>query len=170
MRPIVVALAVLAAAPAARAQPSPWGAAKGALGGAAVQKLQKQLNARLLEEGRKNQCAFKVDSDALEPGCDAKARRLANAVIDAKKKLEAAGVKSFKFTVSGHTDTSGDAQHNQALSARRAEAIRKQLVAKGVPEGDIEAVGMGARRPLVKPDDTPAKKAKNRRYEVQVTL
>jgi len=46
----------------------------------------------------------------------------------------------------------------------------KQLVAKGVPAGDIESVGMGSERPLVKPDDTPAKKAKNRRYEVVVKL
>jgi outer membrane protein OmpA-like peptidoglycan-associated protein len=29
---------------------------------------------------------------------------------------------------------------------------------------------MGSEKPLVKPDDTPAKKAKNRRYEVQVKL
>jgi outer membrane protein OmpA-like peptidoglycan-associated protein len=29
---------------------------------------------------------------------------------------------------------------------------------------------MGSERPLVKPDDTPAKRAKNRRYEVQVEL
>jgi outer membrane protein OmpA-like peptidoglycan-associated protein len=27
---------------------------------------------------------------------------------------------------------------------------------------------MAAERPLVTPDDTPAKKAKNRRYEIQV--
>ena len=29
---------------------------------------------------------------------------------------------------------------------------------------------MGSERPIVKPDDTPAKKAKNRRYEVEVKL
>ncbi len=46
----------------------------------------------------------------------------------------------------------------------------KELVAKGIPQNEIESVGMGSERPLVKPDDTPAKKAKNRRYEVQVKL
>ena len=35
---------------------------------------------------------------------------------------------------------------------------------------EIESVGMGSERPLVKPDDTPAKQAKNRRYELQVKL
>ena len=29
---------------------------------------------------------------------------------------------------------------------------------------------MGSERPVVTPDDTPAKKAKNRRYEIQVRL
>jgi outer membrane protein OmpA-like peptidoglycan-associated protein len=29
---------------------------------------------------------------------------------------------------------------------------------------------MGSDRPLVTPDNTPAKKAKNRRYEIQVRL
>ncbi len=37
-------------------------------------------------------------------------------------------------------------------------------------DAEIEAVGLGADRPLVKPDDTPAKKARNRRYEVRVRL
>jgi OOP family OmpA-OmpF porin len=91
-------------------------------------------------------------------------------VIDAKKRLEAAGVRSFKFEVSGHTDTSGSAAHNKELSEKRAERMKKELVAKGVPDGDVTAVGMGSERPLVKPDNTPAKKAKNRRYEVRVRL
>jgi len=46
----------------------------------------------------------------------------------------------------------------------------KELVARGVPERDIIAVGMGSKRMLVKPDNTPAKKATNRRYEIQVEL
>ncbi len=48
--------------------------------------------------------------------------------------------------------------------------IEKELVAKGIPQAEIESVGMGSERPLVKPDNTPAKKAKNRRYEIQMKL
>ena len=48
--------------------------------------------------------------------------------------------------------------------------IERELVTKGVPATEIISVGMGSERPLVKPDDTPAKKAKNRRYEIQVRL
>jgi OOP family OmpA-OmpF porin len=159
----------LLAAPAARAQTA-WDLGKKAAGGAATGKLEKEINKRLLAESRKNQCSFKVDSDVLEKGCDPKAKRLANAIVDAKKRLNSAGVKNFKFEVSGHTDTSGKAEHNRELSAKRAEAIRKELVAKGIPDGEVVAVGKGADEPLVKPDDTAAKKAKNRRYEVRVRL
>jgi len=166
----IVALApLLALAPAARAQ-APWDVAKKAAGQATVGKLEKELNRRLLDEGRKNQCSFKTDTDQLEKGCDAKMKRLANVLVDSKKKLDAAGVQNFKFVVSGHTDSSGSAAHNKDLSAKRAAVIEKELVAHGVPKAEIESVGMAAERPLVKPDDTPAKKAKNRRYEIQVRL
>jgi len=136
----------------------------------ATGKLEKEINARLLDEARKNQCSFKSDSDALEPGCDGKAQKLANAIIDAKKKLSSAGVSGFKFEVSGHTDTRGAAQHNEELSAKRAAVMVKELVAKGVPSDEIVSVGRGSTQPLVKPDNTPAKQAKNRRYEVRVRL
>lgn len=169
MRTILVAALLTLLAPVARAQ-TPWDTAKKAAGQATVGKLEKEINKRLLDEGRKNQCSFKTDTDVLEPGCDAKMQRLANALVDAKKKLDNAGVKNFKFVVSGHTDTSGSAAHNKELSAKRAAMVQKQLVAKGVPDGEIESVGMGSERPLVKPDNTPAKKAKNRRYEIQVKL
>lgn len=167
-RAIVVA-ALLAAAPSALAQ-VPWDVAKKAAGKATVGKLEKEINKRLLDEGRKNQCSFKTDTAELEKGCDQKMRRLANVLVDAKKKLNSAGVSNFKFEVSGHTDTTGSAEHNKELSARRAAVIEKELVAKGISQQEIESVGMGSSRPLVKPDDTPAKKAKNRRYELRVKL
>jgi OmpA-OmpF porin, OOP family len=138
------------------------------LGKVATGKLESEVNARLLTEARKNQCSFKSDKDELEPGCDAKAQKLATTMIDVKKKLVAAGVSGFKFEVSGHTDTRGAAAHNKELSAKRAAVMVKQLVAKGVPESEIISIGMGSEQPLVQPDNTPAKQAKNRRYEVRV--
>ncbi len=165
----VLAAALLALAPAALAQ-SAWDMAKKAAGSSTTKQLEKEVNKRLLEEGRKNQCSFKSGTDVLEPGCDGKMKKLSNALVDAKKKLNSAGVQNFKFVVSGHTDSSGNAAQNKELSKKRAAVIEKELVAKGIPEADIESVGMGSEKPLVKPDDTPAKKAKNRRYEVQVKL
>ena len=132
------------------------------------EKIAAQVNKKLLAEGRKNQCSFKSGTDVLEAGCGSKARKLANAIIDVKKTLQSQGQTGFKFIVSGHTDSSGDAARNKELSARRAQVMVKELVANGVNADDIEAVGMGSEKMLVKPDNTPAKKAKNRRYEVQV--
>ena len=170
MRPAALLLLSLSILPArARAQ-SAWDLGKQIAGGAASSKLEKEINKRLLTESRKNQCSFKTDTDVLEKGCDPKARRLASALVDAKKRLEAAGVRNFKFEVSGHTDTSGSAAHNRELSQRRADRMKAELVSKGVPVGDIAAVGMGSDRLLVKPDNTAAKKARNRRYEVQLRL
>lgn len=134
----------------------------------ANKEIAAKVNQRLLAESRKNQCSFKSGTDALEPGCDTKARKLAGVIIDVKKTLQSQGHGGFKFIVSGHTDSSGDPAKNKELSARRAQVMVKELVSKGVSQDDIEAVGMGSERMLVKPDDTPAKKAKNRRYEVEV--
>ncbi len=144
------------------------GKAAGVAGNAARDKAVKEANARLLAEGRKNQCSFKTDSDQLMPGCDAKIRKLADTLVDVKKHLNIAGVTSFKFEVSGHTDSSGKPEHNKELSAKRAAVIAKELEGRGIPASEIVSVGMGSERPLVTPDNTPAKKAKNRRYEIQI--
>jgi OmpA-OmpF porin, OOP family len=144
------------------------GKAASAGGNAARDKAVKEVNAKLLAEGRKDQCSFKTDSDELAPGCDAKVKKLANTLVDVKKRLKVAGVTSYKFEVSGHTDSSGKAAHNKELSGKRAAVMVRELVAKGISPGEIISIGMGSERPLVTPDDTPAKKAKNRRYEIQV--
>jgi OmpA-OmpF porin, OOP family len=171
MRPSILAAAlVLSLAPGFARSQTVWDSAKKVVGKATTGTVEKEVNRRLLAESRKNQCSFVTDSDKLAPGCDAKVRRLADALVDAKKKLNSSGVSNFKFVVSGHTDTTGSAEHNKELSAKRAAVIERELAKKGVPASDIESVGMGSERPLVKPDDTPAKKAKNRRYEIQVRL
>jgi len=147
------------------------GLAKKATGSAATgarDKVVKEVNAKLLAEGRKNQCSFKTDSDELVAGCDNKLKSLANTLVDAKKRLSVAGVTSFKFEVSGHTDSSGKPEHNKELSGKRAAVIERELVARGIARREIVAVGMGSDKPLVTPDNTPAKKAKNRRYEIQI--
>lgn len=144
------------------------GKAASAAGGAARDKAVKDVNAKLLAEGRKNQCSFKTDSDELAPGCDAKLKKLADALVKMKQNLKVSGVTNYKFEVSGHTDSSGAAQHNKELSAKRAAVIARELVARGIAKNEIISIGMGSDRPVVSPDDTPAKKAKNRRYEIQL--
>ncbi len=134
------------------------------------EKIAAQVNKRLLKESRKNQCSFKSGTDQIEneKACAGKSKKLANEIIDVKKYLQSQGYGGFKFIVTGHTDSSGDPAKNKELSQRRAQVMVNELVSKGVEKGDIEALGMGSERMLVKPDNTPAKKAKNRRYEVEV--
>ncbi|MFP2931251.1 OmpA family protein [Pyxidicoccus sp. 3LG] len=156
--------------PGVAAAQNPFESIKKTAGDAGKSAVEKRVNTKLMDEGRKNQCSFKTGTAQLDAGCDAKLKKLASALIDAKKQLDGAGVKSYKFEVSGHTDSSGDAAKNKKLSEQRAETIVKELSARGVPRAEIIAVGFGSEKPLVKPDDTAAKKAKNRRYELQVRL
>jgi OmpA-OmpF porin, OOP family len=169
MKALFTALSLLAV-PAVSFAQSPFDQLKKSAGDAGKAAVEKRVNTKLLDESRKNQCSFKSGTDVLEAGCDQKLKNLTNALIAAKKQLDGAGVKNYKFEVSGHTDSSGDAAKNKALSEKRAEVIVKELVKRGVPRGEILAVGRGSEQPLVKQDDTPAKKAKNRRYEIQVRL
>ena len=52
--------------------------------------------------------------------------------------------KGIVFLVNGHTDGKGGAEYNQALSERRAEAVRRFLVEKfGLASKDLVAIGYG---------------------------
>jgi outer membrane protein OmpA-like peptidoglycan-associated protein len=56
----------------------------------------------------------------------------------------------------------------KAMTDGQAAAVKDYLVKKGVPEGRVEAVGLGAEHPLV-PNIGPVNKAKNRRIEFHVS-
>ena len=71
------------------------------------------------------------------------------------------------ISVVGHSDTQGDKQYNLALSMRRAQTVRRQLVKIGIREGAIEVYSHGEENPLVQTADNGAN-AKNRRVEVIV--
>lgn len=68
----------------------------------------------------------------------------------------------------GHTDGSGKADANIALSLARAEATRDALVALGVAADRMTVRGAGPEEPLAS-NDTPEGRAQNRRVEVILT-
>ena len=66
--------------------------------------------------------------------------------------------------IEGHTDSDGSDAHNLDLSDRRANAVQRYLVDKGVSGTRLQAVGYGETRP-VQPNDSAANKELNRRVE-----
>jgi outer membrane protein OmpA-like peptidoglycan-associated protein len=69
-----------------------------------------------------------------------------------------------KVRVDGHTDDRGDAAKNKELSLRRAKAVVKFLVEKGVPAERLTAEGHGEEAPLAG-NESEAGREKNRRVE-----
>lgn len=76
--------------------------------------------------------------------------------------------QAFKIEIGGHTDTVGDPAMNKTLSQSRADAVRAYLVGKGVPAGQLTAIGYGAERPAVATGNEVAMAA-NRRIEFTVS-
>jgi OmpA-OmpF porin, OOP family len=74
---------------------------------------------------------------------------------------------SARVTATGHTDTSGPADYNMALSLRRANAVKGALVQDGVPAANISVIGRGEADPLV-PTADGVREPQNRR--VVITL
>jgi OOP family OmpA-OmpF porin len=72
-----------------------------------------------------------------------------------------------RIVVIGHTDSQGTEQYNQALSERRANAVKDYLVSKGVPASEIETKGMGETQPVAD-NKTKEGRAKNRRVEIDI--
>jgi OOP family OmpA-OmpF porin len=73
---------------------------------------------------------------------------------------------NFKIELFGHTDNIGEKDYNLQLSQKRADAVRKYLITKGIPASDISAFGKGEAEPIENNDDEKGK-AKNRRVEVK---
>ena len=70
--------------------------------------------------------------------------------------------KLMHVQVEGHTDSKGSAKYNNALSIKRAKAVRDYLVQHGIQASKISIDGFGKGLPL-EPNNTEAHRAKNRR-------
>ena len=100
---------------------------------------------------------FKLNSSILTPDAE---RQLDHLTVAMQSK----SLRLSRFRIAGHTDASGSGKYNQALSERRAVAVKKYLVANGKIDADrLETIGWGEDRlkdPL-NPSD-----AINRRVEI----
>lgn len=99
---------------------------------------------------------FDFDKAKIKPEYDDVIRKLATVTQNNK---------NVKISVVGHTDTSGSKQYNYALGGRRAEAVQKMLIERGIPASQIVAVSAGEEDLKVwTPDGVP--NAENRRVRV----
>lgn len=158
--------------PSQRAKAALIGAAIGATAGGLAgnymdkqaQELQAIQNAQVRQEQDKvfltfgSGILFDVNSPTLKPGAITNLRQVA----DVMNKYPQTNI-----TISGHTDITGSAQHNQQLSEDRARSVASYLQSQGVSPSRISAVGYGASMPVAG-NDTPSGRQANRRVEIEI--
>jgi len=113
---------------------------------------------KFMTEGKFSTTAilFDVNSDKIKPASFPVIKEMATVL------KENAGVR---VKIIGHTDSDGDDKHNQALSLKRADAVKAALEKEfGIAADRIETEGKGESEPADK-DNTPLAKANNRRVE-----
>jgi len=54
----------------------------------------------------------------------------------------------YSFTIEGHADERGTREYNFALGARRAEAAKNYLIARGIAASRIRTISYGKERPV----------------------
>jgi outer membrane protein OmpA-like peptidoglycan-associated protein len=101
---------------------------------------------------------FLENRDELTP----ESKQIVGRIID-----EIAKRPAPEIVVIGHTDRVGSVPYNDALSLRRAERMRDELVKAGIAADRIRVAGRGEREPLVPTADEVAE-PRNRRVEINV--
>ena len=104
---------------------------------------------------------------AFEPG-SAESAPSSFRVLDHVAEIMMTHPEISTLTIQGHTDSTGSASINLALSQARALAVRRYLNAAGVSALRLHSVGYGATRPL-DPVDTPPAYTQNRRVDFFVS-
>ncbi len=99
-----------------------------------------------------------------DKGASAETRNTISRILDAGQYCNVDNIR-----VVGHTDTSGAASYNLALSKRRATDALNELVRQGIDRNVITAEGKGETEPFVQTGDG-VKEQLNRRTEVLITL
>jgi OOP family OmpA-OmpF porin len=103
---------------------------------------------------------FAHDKYALKPEGKAALHELDEAI-------KAKGARVVDIDVIGHTDSDGTEEYNQALSERRAQAVRDYMVSEGVDPNIIDVSGEGELNPIAS-NATSEGRALNRRVDIHV--
>jgi outer membrane protein OmpA-like peptidoglycan-associated protein len=148
------------------------GAAVGGIAGTGVgwylekqkQEIDQIPDASVQQQGEALTVAFPGDvlfdsgSSSLAPGAYSRLDQLADTLNR---------YPDTDVIVKGHTDAAGSETSNQALSERRADAVRRYLISKGVASARITSIGFGESMPLVT-NSTVEGRQQNRRVEIEL--
>ncbi len=119
----------------------------------------KELNAKKTDRGMVitlGDVLFRTDKALLEAGGVHNIQKLADFLKEYPK---------TRVSVEGHTDSTGSNAHNQALSERRANAVRMALIDRGITSDRISTRGYGEEYPIAS-NNTAADRQLNRRVEI----
>jgi len=119
----------------------------------------KDLNAKKTDRGMVitlGDVLFRTNKAELESGGVHNVQKLADFLKQSPQ---------TKILIEGHTDSTGSASHNQALSERRASAVQTALSAMGIAANRISIRGYGEEYPAAS-NDTAATRQLNRRVEI----
>jgi OmpA-OmpF porin, OOP family len=99
---------------------------------------------------------FKLDKTEFTEESKREAREIYQEILD----------RDFsEIVITGHTDTAASDAYNEALSLRRSQRVRQDLIEYGVPAENIRISAEGEYRLLVQtPDETV--EVRNRRVEI----
>ena len=125
---------------------------------AASQAVAVQREGDMLALTFKSDFTFDVDSDAIRTGLYNELNRISQILIN---------YPQTTIRVEGHTDSTGSASYNQALSERRALSVKNALVQRGVDASRISAVGFGKSSPIAD-NNSEYGRQQNRRVEVRI--
>lgn len=109
--------------------------------------------------GLQNKVLFGFDSSTLQGDTQLMLANLG-------RSLATVGIRSAG--VDGHASAEGDAEYNQKLSERRADAVREALVQGGLTGAAMRVRGVGALDPVA-PNDSEEGRLQNRRVVIIVT-
>lgn len=102
---------------------------------------------------------FAVDSTTISPSFQATLDQIAASLKQYPDSL---------IDVFGHTDSTGSDAYNLDLSKRRADAVARYLISRGVSSARIQTQGMGESYPVAS-NDTAEGRSLNRRVEIKIT-
>lgn len=132
-----------------RGGPARWDRAR--MRGYGFRQTQRGATMTLAEE-----VLFATDSAVLRPGAAARLEPLADYLR---------ANPGVRVAIDGHTDSRGTDEHNNALSLRRADAVRAAFDQMGVTRARFSVQGFGERQPVAT-NATAAGMRQNRRVEV----